>query len=70
MGADATKALVLGANGNGDPDTIVLLEDGKAYTHSTAALRIAAHLGAPWRWALVFYVIPRAHDDLKNVLPK
>lgn len=64
MGADATKALVLGANGNGDPDTIVLLEDGKAYTHSTAALRIAAHLGAPWRWALVFYVIPRALRDV------
>jgi predicted DCC family thiol-disulfide oxidoreductase YuxK len=64
MGEAATKALVLGATGNGDPDTIVLLEDGKAYTHSTAALRIAAHLGAPWRWAFVFYVIPRAIRDV------
>ena len=48
MGEDATRALVLGANGDGDPDSIVVIEDGKAYTHSTAALRIAAHLTAPW----------------------
>lgn len=58
MGAEATRALVLGATGSGDPDTIVMIEDGKAYTHSTAALRIASHLTAPWRWAFVFYLVP------------
>jgi predicted DCC family thiol-disulfide oxidoreductase YuxK len=64
MGAEATRALVLGANGSGDPDTIVMIEEGKAYTHSTAALRIAAHLTAPWRMAFVFYVVPRFVRDV------
>lgn len=64
LGEDATRALVLGAAGSGDPDSIVVIEDGKAYTHSTAALRLAAHLTAPWRWAFVFYVVPRFIRDL------
>jgi predicted DCC family thiol-disulfide oxidoreductase YuxK len=64
MGAEATRALVLGATGSGDPDTIVMIEDGKAYTCSTAALRIAAHLTAPWRWAIVFYLVPRFLRDV------
>jgi predicted DCC family thiol-disulfide oxidoreductase YuxK len=64
MGAEQARALVLGATGNGDPDTIVMIEDGKAYTCSTAALRIAAHLSAPWRWAFVFYVVPRFLRDV------
>ena len=63
MGADATQALVLGATGNGDPDSIVFIEDGKAYTCSTAALRLASHLTAPWRWAVVFFVVPRFLRD-------
>jgi len=64
LGEEATRALVLGAAGSGDPDSIVVIEDGKAYTHSTAALRLAAHLTAPWRWAFVFYVVPRFIRDL------
>jgi predicted DCC family thiol-disulfide oxidoreductase YuxK len=64
MRAEATKTLVLGATGSGDPDTIVMIEDGKAYTCSTAALRIAAHMTAPWRWAFVFYVIPSFLRDV------
>jgi predicted DCC family thiol-disulfide oxidoreductase YuxK len=64
MGEKAARALVDGATGNGDPDTIVVIEDGKAYTHSTAALRIASHLKAPWRWAFVFYVVPRFIRDV------
>jgi predicted DCC family thiol-disulfide oxidoreductase YuxK len=31
-------------------DSIVLVEGDKLYTHSTAALRIATRLGAPWSW--------------------
>lgn len=63
LGEETSKALVLGATGAGDPDTIVVIEGGKAYTHSTAALHIAAHLKAPWRWAVVFYVFPRFIRD-------
>lgn len=32
----------------GDPDSILLVQNGKVYSHSGAALRIAAHLTFPW----------------------
>lgn len=47
----------------GDPDSVVLVEDGATYTHSTAALRIARHLRAPYRWSVVFFVVPRLVRD-------
>src|SRR5688572_26207630 len=47
FGAQEAKRLREGATGNGDPDSIAVVEDGKGYTHSTAALRIARHLRAP-----------------------
>ena len=52
-----------GATGNGDPDTIVLVEDGQLYTHSTAALKIARHLRWPWSWSVVFIIVPRFVRD-------
>jgi predicted DCC family thiol-disulfide oxidoreductase YuxK len=63
MGKEAATAILHGATGDGDPDSIVFVEDGKAYTHSTAALRIARHLRAPWRWAWAFVVVPRFVRD-------
>ena len=45
-------------------DSVILVEDGKAYTHSTAALRIARRLGPPWSWLCVFVVVPAAIRDL------
>ena len=47
-----------------DPDSIVLLEDGKMFEHSTAALRIARHLSGLWRLLYVFIVVPRPLRDL------
>jgi predicted DCC family thiol-disulfide oxidoreductase YuxK len=44
-------------------DSIILIEDDKAYIHSTAALRILRRLGAPWSWAYVFVIIPRPIRD-------
>jgi len=38
--------------------SIILIEDGKVYLRSTASLRIAGHLTAPWRWAAVFLWVP------------
>ena len=60
------KALALreGTRGDGDPDTVVLVEDGVLYTHSTAALRLARHLRWPWRWAAAFVVVPRPLRDV------
>jgi len=45
------------------PSTLVLLEEGKAYTQSTAALRIARRLRAPWPLACALLAVPRALRD-------
>ncbi|MFD1873351.1 thiol-disulfide oxidoreductase DCC family protein [Hymenobacter bucti] len=46
-----------------DPDSVVLVEGGHVYTHSTAVLRIAGRLGGIWRAAAVGYLLPRAWRD-------
>lgn len=38
--------------------TIILLEDGKVYLRSTAALRIAKHLSGSWPILFGFIIIP------------
>ena len=43
--------------------SIVLIEDGQVYLRSTASLKIAQHLSAPWRWAGVFLWIRRPIRD-------
>jgi predicted DCC family thiol-disulfide oxidoreductase YuxK len=43
--------------------TIVLVEDGKAYTESTAALRIARSLQTPWPLVYGFIAVPRFLRD-------
>jgi predicted DCC family thiol-disulfide oxidoreductase YuxK len=45
------------------PDSIVLLEDGRIYTKSTAAIRIARGLRFPWPLVGVFLVVPRPVRD-------
>src|SRR4030095_11083954 len=40
-------------------DSVVLLEDGKVYPPSTAALRIARKLDGAWKFAYGFVVVPR-----------
>lgn len=44
-------------------DSIVLIEDGKCYTKSTAALRIARKLAMPWKLMYAFIVVPRVLRD-------
>lgn len=44
-------------------DSLVLFEDGRMFTRSEATLRVACHLRAPWSWARVFLVLPRALRD-------
>ncbi len=46
-----------------DLDTMVLIENGKAYTRSTAGLRIARHLNAAWPLLYGFIVLPRFFRD-------
>jgi len=45
-------------------DSVILIEDRKAYTHSTAALRILKQLGAPWSMLYAFMLVPRPVRDL------
>lgn len=40
------------------PNTIILLENGKVYKRSTAALRIARRLDGAWPLLFVFMIIP------------
>ena len=41
-----------------DVDSVVLIENGKAYMHSTAGLRIAKGLGGVWSLAYAFIIVP------------
>ena len=47
-----------------ETDSIILVEDDKAYTHSTAALRIARKLDGLWGWFYIFRFVPRPLSDL------
>lgn len=40
------------------PASVLLVEDGKMYVESTAALKIARHLGGLWSWLYVFILVP------------
>jgi predicted DCC family thiol-disulfide oxidoreductase YuxK len=53
----------LPAPAEGDPASVVLVEDGRAWTRSTAVLRIARHLGALWPALSVFLLVPRVLRD-------
>jgi predicted DCC family thiol-disulfide oxidoreductase YuxK len=56
---------LLAAHGLADdrPDSVVLIEDGRAYLRSDAVLRAAARLGRPWRWGRGFLIVPRPLRD-------
>ena len=45
------------------PDTIILIEDGRLFTRSTAALRVARRLRFPWPLAFALTAIPRPLRD-------
>lgn len=46
-----------------DPVSFLLLEDERAFTDSTAALRILMGLGGWWRLAAIGYAMPRLLRD-------
>jgi len=45
------------------PDSVVLIESGRAHTQSSAALRIARRLTWPWPMLFALLVIPRPVRD-------
>ena len=46
-----------------DFDSMVLMESGRVYLRSTAALRVLRRLPG-WRWAYAFVIVPPALRDL------
>ncbi|MCC6808738.1 MAG: thiol-disulfide oxidoreductase DCC family protein [Deltaproteobacteria bacterium] len=57
-------AKALGETFSGDPESVVLIEGGKRYAHSTAALRIARKLRGAWPLFYAFIVVPRPLRDV------
>jgi predicted DCC family thiol-disulfide oxidoreductase YuxK len=43
--------------------SIILIEGDQIYLRSTASLKIAGRLAAPWRWAAVLLWVPRPIRD-------
>jgi predicted DCC family thiol-disulfide oxidoreductase YuxK len=46
-----------------DWDSVVLVVDGRPLTRSAAALAVARHLRAPWRWLRAVAIVPRPLRD-------
>ncbi len=44
-------------------DSMILIDQEQAYDRSDAALRVAKHLRAPWRWAKIFVFVPKPIRD-------
>jgi predicted DCC family thiol-disulfide oxidoreductase YuxK len=53
-----------GEPAQGDPDTILLVENGRLFDRSTAALRIARRLAGAWKLLYALVVVPRPLRDL------
>lgn len=45
-------------------NSVMFIENGKLYTKSTAALRIAKHLDGAWKLFIVFMIIPTPIRDI------
>ena len=49
---------------NSPPASVILYENGKVYSKSTAALRIARYLKWPWRILVIFTIVPAFMRDI------
>lgn len=49
--------------GLNEVDSIILIQDEKAFTHSTAALKFIKHLDGFWSWFYIFILVPRPVRD-------
>lgn len=44
-------------------DSVILVEDGRVYTYSTAALRVARKMDGAWKWFYAFIFVPKFIRD-------
>ena len=47
-----------------DTDSVIVVENDRAYTHSSAAMRIARKLDGIWSWSYAFIIVPKPIRDL------
>jgi predicted DCC family thiol-disulfide oxidoreductase YuxK len=46
-----------------DTDSVIVVENDRAYTYSSGALRIAKQLDGIWSWSYAFIVVPKPIRD-------
>ncbi len=70
--SDAGQALLAAHGLHGDYlDSLVLVEGGRTYVKSDAALRVAGHLGGVWGIAKALLALPRpVRDAVYDVIAK
>jgi len=52
-------------------DSFVIIDNGKAYQRSTAALKVCSKLPWYWKWSQVFWIVPRfIRDAIYNFIAK
>ena len=62
--SDAAKRLLQAAGASSAlPDSVVLVDEGRVFIRSDAALRIARRLRFPWRLAYTLRIVPRGLRD-------
>ena len=57
--SDTGQKLLKKFDAPNDTSTIVLIENGRVYTRSTAILQIARKLKTPWNWMYAFILTPK-----------
>jgi predicted DCC family thiol-disulfide oxidoreductase YuxK len=63
--SDAGQELLKEYNVPDDVDSMILIEGGKVYYKSSAALRISRHLRGAWKLLYVFMIVPA---PLRNIV--
>jgi predicted DCC family thiol-disulfide oxidoreductase YuxK len=56
--SESASILIINPYSSLIPDSIILLEKGKFYYYSSAALRIARKLGLPWNLLFMLVIVP------------
>jgi len=46
-----------------DTDSVIVVENDRAYTHSSGALRVAKRLDGIWSWTYAFIAVPKPIRD-------
>lgn len=61
--SDAGRELIEKYSIPADVDSVILIDNDRAFIHSDAALRIAQRLGGVWKLLSLFRIVPRSIRD-------